>query len=147
MTPAAEQFIGVATFAAITGRPVATRVFDPLYPLGAHIELSQRGELLCIAPATADFLARTALGMADDLLATLYLGFTGPVFMAPAMNSQMWEKPSVQRNVAQLRADGVKIIDPEEGWLSCRTRGAGRMAAPESIAVIILESLGPWPAS
>ncbi|MBM4002239.1 MAG: phosphopantothenoylcysteine decarboxylase [Planctomycetes bacterium] len=147
MTPAAEQFIGAATFAAITARPVASRVFDPAYPLGAHIELSQRGQLLCIAPATADFLARTALGMADDLLATLYLGFTGPVFMAPAMNCQMWEKPSVQRNVAQLRADGVSIIDPEEGWLSCRTRGAGRMAAPESIAAIILEALGPWPAS
>jgi phosphopantothenoylcysteine decarboxylase/phosphopantothenate--cysteine ligase len=75
--------------------------------------------------------------MADDLLSTLYLAFTGPVIVAPAMNAQMWAKPAVARNVAQLLADGVTIVDPEEGWLSCRDQGAGRMAAPETIRAAI----------
>ena len=141
MTEAARVFVGPATFAALTGRQVAIDVFDPLFPLGAHIELAQRGELLCIAPATADVLARTATGLADDLLATLFLGFAGPVLMAPAMNCEMWQKPSVQRNVKQLRADGVLMIDPEEGWLSCRQQGAGRMAAPEKIFAAITQAL------
>ena len=148
ITAAAEQFVGRATFAALTGRPVATRVFDEqTYPLGAHIELAQRGQLLCIAPATADVLAKLALGFADDLLSTLYLSFTGPVLMAPAMNCEMWEKPVVQRNVEQLRRDGVIFIDPEEGWLSCRQRGAGRMAAPEKILAAIQQHLSAPPKS
>lgn len=142
MTAAAEQFVGRATFAALTGRPVATRVFDEqLFPLGAHIELAERGQLLCIAPTTADVLAKSAHGLADDLLSTLYLSFTGPVLLAPAMNCEMWEKPAVQRNVEQLRRDGVIFIDPEEGWLSCRQRGAGRMAAPEKILAAIQANL------
>jgi phosphopantothenoylcysteine decarboxylase/phosphopantothenate--cysteine ligase len=142
MTPSAEQFIGAATFAALTGRPVARESFDDAhYPLGAHIELAERGELLCVAPSTANFLAKAAQGMADDLLSTLYLAFPGPVVVAPAMNNDMWAKPAVQRNVAQLRADGVRIVDPEEGWLSCRKRGPGRMAAPETIAAAIAEAL------
>ncbi|MGE0606101.1 MAG: flavoprotein [Pirellulales bacterium] len=134
MTAAAEKFVGPATFAALTGRPVAKRSFDdPAYPLGAHIMLAERAELLCVAPATADFLAKAAHGLADDLLSTLFLAFGGPVLLAPAMNCQMWDKPAVQRNVTQLRADGLEFVDPEEGWLSCRQRGAGRMAAPETI--------------
>jgi phosphopantothenoylcysteine decarboxylase len=138
MTAAAREFIGPATFAALTGRPVLERVFDESqHPLGAHIDLAQRGQLLCVAPATANVLAKAACGMADDLLSTLLLSFTGPVLMAPAMNCEMWEKPAVQRNVAQLRADGVHFVDPEEGWLSCRTRGVGRMAAPEKIFAAI----------
>jgi phosphopantothenoylcysteine decarboxylase len=138
LTAAAERFIGAATFAAITGRPVATRIFDEQsFPLGAHIELAERAELLCIAPATADFLSKAAHGAADDLLSTLLLSFTGPVLMAPAMNCEMWAKPAVERNVAQLRADGYEFIDPEAGWLSCRQRGIGRMAAPETILAAI----------
>jgi phosphopantothenoylcysteine synthetase/decarboxylase len=133
-TAAAEQFVGAATFAALTGRPVARKVFDEAqFPLGAHIELAERAELLVVAPASADFLAKAAHGLADDLLSTLYLAFTGRVLMAPAMNTAMWEKPAVQRNLTQLRADGVQFIDPESGWLSCRQVGAGRMAAPERI--------------
>jgi phosphopantothenoylcysteine decarboxylase len=140
MTAAAREFIGPATFAALTGRPVAERVFDEAQsPLGAHIDLAQRGELLCVAPATANVLAKAATGMADDLLSTLLLSFTGPVLLAPAMNCEMWEKPSVQRNVAQLRRDGVHFVDPEEGWLSCRQQGVGRMAAPEKILDAIQE--------
>lgn len=138
MTAAAREFVGATTFEALTGRSVHDRVFhDADHPLGAHIELAQRGELLCIAPATANFLAKAALGMADDLLSTLALCFRGPILVAPAMNCEMWAKPAVQRNVAQLRADGVSIIDPEEGWLSCRERGAGRMAAPDVIQAAI----------
>jgi phosphopantothenoylcysteine decarboxylase/phosphopantothenate--cysteine ligase len=140
LTRAAETFVGAATFAALTGRPVARELFDPAYPLGAHIELARRAQLLVIAPATADILAKTAHGLADDLLSTLYLSFTGKVIMAPAMNCEMWEKPAVQRNVAQLQADGVQFVGPGEGWLSCRQQGAGRMAEPEQILAIV-ESL------
>jgi phosphopantothenoylcysteine decarboxylase len=120
------------------------RVFDEVqHPLGAHIDLAQRADLVCIAPATAHLMAKAAHGMADDLLSTLLLSFTGPVLMAPAMNFEMWEKPSVKRNVAQLRADGVHFVDPEDGWLSCRQRGVGRMAAPEKIQAAIAELLKP----
>lgn len=142
MTAAAEQFVGTATFAALTGRPVATRIFeDARYPLGAHIELADRAQLLCVAPATAHFLAQAALGLASDLLSTLYLAFPGPVLVAPAMNTAMWEKAAVQRNVAQLRADGVHIVDPEEGWLSCRKAGKGRMAGPDVLQQVIQHHL------
>lgn len=138
MTAAAERFVGPATFAALTGRSVCTKTFDDgSFPLGAHITLAKQAELLCIAPASADFLAKAASGLADDLLSTLYLSFTGLVLIAPAMNTEMWLKPVVQRNVERLREDGVQVIDPEEGWLSCRTVGAGRMAEPETIFATI----------
>jgi len=142
MTAAAERFVGAATFAALTGRPVAREIFDEAqFPLGAHIMLAEKAELLVVAPASADFLAKAAHGAADDLLTTLYLAFTGPVLMAPAMNTAMWEKPAVQRNIAQLRADGVQFVDPTSGWLSCRQTGAGRMAEPDSIAGAIASLL------
>jgi len=138
MTSAAEQFIGAATFRALTGRPVATCAFPPnAHPLGPHIELARGADLLCVAPATANLLAKAAHGMADDLLSTLLLSFRGPVLFAPAMNSEMWEKPAVQRNVARLQQDGVNFVGPDEGWLSCRDKGAGRMAEPADIAAEI----------
>ena len=120
MTSAAEKFVGSATFAALSGRPVATESFDARYPLGAHIELAESADLLCVAPATANTLAKFAMGTADDLLSTLYLCFRGPVWVAPAMNDRMWEHPATHRNVEQLRNDGVHFIDPADGWLSCR---------------------------
>jgi phosphopantothenoylcysteine decarboxylase len=141
LSRAAEEFVGEATFAALTGRGVHRHVFSPDEPLGAHITLASKAELLCVAPATANFLAKAACGMADDLLSTLYLAFTGTVILAPAMNCEMWDKPAVQRNVTQLRADGIHFVDPEEGWLSCRTRGIGRMASPEKIYAAIEEAL------
>jgi len=142
MTDAARQFVGPPTFAALTGRRVGGDLFQPdEHPLGAHIELAEAGELLCIAPATAQFLAKAAHGLADDLLSTLYLCFAGPILLAPAMNCEMWEKPAVQRNVQRLREDGVQLVDPEEGWLSCRRRGMGRMAAPEAILAAIIDLL------
>src|ERR1700677_2815084 len=100
MTQSAREFIGPATFTALTGRPIAEHVFDgQQHPLGAHIDLAAKAELLVVAPATANLMAKAAGGAADDLLSTLLLSFTGPVLLAPAMNSEMWEKPAVQRNV------------------------------------------------
>jgi phosphopantothenoylcysteine decarboxylase len=146
MTRAAGEFVGKSALAALTGRPVATDVFEPdLFPLGAHIVLAQRAELFCIAPATADFLAKAAHGLADDLVSTLYLAFAGPVLVAPAMNPDMWAKPAVQRNVRQLRDDGVTIIAPDDGWLSCRRSGPGRMAEPDRIQLAIETTLQGQP--
>ena len=146
LTRNARRFIGEATFAALTARPVATRSFDPgVHPLGAHIELAARADLVVVAPASADLIAKVAIGAADDLLTTLLLCAECPVVMAPAMNSAMWAKPSVQRNVRQVAADGVQIIQPGTGWLSCRQQGAGRMAEPEEIAGVIRELLASVP--
>jgi len=141
MTRSATELVGPKTFEALSGRPVGVEVFGP----GAHphIELAERAELLCVAPATANFLAKAAWGLADDLLSTTLLAFSGPVVMAPAMNKRMWEKPSVRRNVARLREDGVRLVDPEEGYLSCGTYGAGRMASPETIFSVIRSLLEP----
>ncbi|NUQ64385.1 MAG: phosphopantothenoylcysteine decarboxylase [Pirellulales bacterium] len=140
MTEAATQLVGPKTFEALTGRPVRTDVFGPgPHP---HIELARAAELICIAPATADFLAKAALGLGDDLLSTTLLSFDGPVILAPAMNCEMWRKPAVQRNAAQLRADGYQIVDPEEGRLSCGDIGPGRMASPEKLFDVIAETLG-----
>lgn len=141
LTHSAQEFIGAATFRALTGRGVCTDIFDRRYPLGAHIELARKAELLCIAPTSADFMAKAAHGMADDLLSTLLLSFRGPVLMAPAMNGEMWEKPAVQRNFQQLRDDGVHFADPQEGWLSCRDKGVGRMAEPGDIKAAITSLL------
>jgi len=141
MTRAARKFIGPATFRALTGRPVVTDGFDRHYPLGAHIELADQAQLLCVAPASADVLAKAACGLADDLLTTLLLSFTGPILVAPAMNAAMWDKPSVQRNIATLRSDGYHLIGPQEGWQSCRRVGMGRMAEPAEIQAAIERQL------
>lgn len=142
MTRAATKFVGPATFRALTGRKVYTRVFESSeFPLGPHIELARKADLLCVAPASANFMAQAAHGLADDLLSTLLLSFTGPVVIAPAMNTEMWEKPSVQRNLQQLQADGLQVVGPQAGWLSCRQQGVGRMAEPEEIKQLILQQL------
>ncbi len=145
MTRSAHQFVGAATFTALTGRPVFTEIFDGLdqYPLGPHIELARKSDLLCVAPATADFLAKSCHGAADSLLSALYLCFRGPVIMAPAMNCEMWEKSAVQRNVETLKSDGVQMIGPNEGWLSCRQKGAGRMAEPDELFNAITAIIDP----
>ena len=139
MTRSASELVGPKTFEALTNRPVAIDLFATgFHP---HIEIADRADLICVAPATANLLAKAAVGLADDLLSTLLLSFRGPVILAPAMNSRMWEKPAVQRNVAQLRADSFVFVDPEEGYLSCGTRGPGRMADPERIFQVIQEAL------
>ena len=146
LTRNAKRFVGPATFAALTGRPVAIRMFDPgVYPLGAHIELAARADLVVVAPASADLLAKVAGGAADDLLTTLLLCAECPIVVAPAMNSAMWAKPAVQRNVNQIAADGGRIVQPGSGWLSCRQQGTGRMAEPEEIVNVIRDLLNDAP--
>ncbi len=143
MTRSARRFIGETTFEALTNRPVHTSLFSPReHPLGEHIGLARRAQLLVVAPASADCIAKFAHGLADDLLSTLYMAYTGPVLAAPAMNSDMWAKPAVQRNLAQLKSDGIHFVDPGEGWLSCGTTGPGRMAEPDEIFERIGQLLG-----
>jgi phosphopantothenoylcysteine decarboxylase/phosphopantothenate--cysteine ligase len=108
----------------------------------AHVELADRADVFCIAPATANLLAKAAHGLADDLVSTLVLSFPGPILLAPAMNSDMWAKASVQRNLQVLRDDGFQIVEPGTGWLSCRKTGPGRMAEPEVILAAIEKAFG-----
>lgn len=146
LSGSAEQFVGRATFEALTGRPALSEFFGVAgHPLGPHIDLAAQGELLCVAPATANFVAKVAHGLADDLLSTTVLAFGGPIVLAPAMNTQMWEKASVQRNIAQLRDDGLHLVGPDSGWLSCRQQGVGRMASPDELFAAITRLLGETP--
>lgn len=134
MTEAAQKFVGPTTFEALTNRPVYQSLFKPVeHPQGEHIGLARRADVYLVAPATADFLARAAHGHASDLVSTLALTVTCPVFVAPAMNTEMWNKPAVQRNMQQLKEDGLEFIEPGSGWLSCGQVGAGRMAEPTEI--------------
>ena len=143
LTQAAEKFITPLTFAALTGRKVITDLFasssseETLSSAIEHIAVAQENDLLVIAPATADLLARLAHGMASDFLTTTYLAFTGPVILAPAMNNNMWTHPATQENLAILKRRGHLIIEPEEGLLACGTTGPGRLAEPERIADIV----------
>jgi phosphopantothenoylcysteine decarboxylase len=141
MTESAAKLVAPKTFEALSGRPVRTDIFEFGPGAHPHIELAESGELFCIAPATANILAKAACGLADDLLSTILLSFHGPVIFAPAMNNHMWEKPAVERNVRQLREDGFLFVDPEEGYLSCGAVGAGRMASPERIFKAIADVL------
>jgi phosphopantothenoylcysteine decarboxylase/phosphopantothenate--cysteine ligase len=134
MTANAVRFVAPMTFQALTGRPVAT----DLWTSGAsnamdHIALSRGADLIVVAPASADFLARLAQGRADDLLATLCLARECPLAVVPAMNRQMWSNPATQRNVAQLRADGVHVLGPASGEQACGEFGDGRMLEPREI--------------
>ena len=142
MTEAATHFIGATTFEALTGRPVYASSFKPVEHFrGEHIGLAQRAELFVVAPATAHFLAQAAGGFAGDLLSTLVLTATCPLLLAPAMNCEMWAKRSVQRNIGILRSDGVYIVEPGSGWLSCGQVGAGRMAEPAEIILAMTDLL------
>lgn len=140
MTESATKLIGPKTFEALTRRPVATSMWNAnlVHP---HIELARQANVFCIAPATANIMAKAACGIADDLMSTTILAFNGSLLMAPAMNTVMWEKPSTQRNYRQLLADGVKMLGPEEGRLSCGESGAGRMIDPEIICEEIVKEL------
>ena len=133
ITKSAGQFIGAATLSALSGRPVASGMFEPSYPLGAHIEVARDLDLMIVAPTTANLLAKFASGTADDLVSTLYLQVECPVLLAPAMSSSMWDKAAVQRNLEVLQDDGCHFVGPETGWLCCRVSGNGRMSEPEKI--------------
>ena len=137
MTRSATKLIAPQTFEALSGRPVYCSVFGTKRS-HVHIDLARPADLFCIAPATANILAKAAHGIADDLVSTLILSFDKPILFASAMNSVMWNKPSVQRNVKQLRDDGMFFIGPEPGHLSCGETGLGRMTEPEKIVEKIL---------
>lgn len=141
MTAHATELVAPRTFQALTGRPVSVEMFARGVSAIPHIEPARKAELFCVAPTTANFLGKAANGIADDLLSTLYLAFSGPVLMAPAMNCEMWAKPAVQRNVQRLLEDGVRFVGPEEGRLACGVTGAGRMAEPEQIFEKIFQIL------
>src|SRR5258708_1759552 len=144
MTRGAEEFIRPLTFAALTGRKVHTHLFsaasadDTLASAIDHIRLAQEHQLLVVAPATADLLAKFAHGLAEDLLTTTYLAFTGTVVLAPAMNTNMWNHPATQANVALLRERGHIFVEPGDGLLACGMVGPGRLAEPEEIAAAVL---------
>jgi phosphopantothenoylcysteine decarboxylase/phosphopantothenate--cysteine ligase len=140
MTRAAQEFIQPLTFASLTGRKVITGLFseasaqDTLSSAVEHIAVAKENDLLVVAPATADLLAKFSTGLADDFLSTLYLAFTGKVLLSPAMNTAMWEHPATQANLATLRQRGCSIIDPDDGWLACGVTGTGRLPDPLRIA-------------
>ena len=134
MTRHATEFVGALTFQSISGLPVITGMFETTDdPEIKHIQIAQEIDLLLVAPATANMLAKFANGIADDFLSTLYISTTAPVLVAPAMNVEMWAHPATRENVRRLRERGVKFIDPGEGYLACRTVGAGRLAEPDEI--------------
>ncbi len=139
MTASATELVRPKTFEALTGRPVGLALFEQSpHP---HIELASQADLVCVAPATANILAKAACGLADDLLSTVLLSFDGPVIMAPAMNYRMWNHPAVQRNVRQLTEDGRVLLEPEEGHLSCGESGKGRMVSADTIFEAIARAL------
>ncbi len=134
MTEAATRFVGPVTFQALTGRQVYTDQWDSSVPNNmAHIELSRQADAIVIAPATADFLAKLANGLADDLLSTLCIARNCPLLVAPAMNREMWANPATQRNVARLIEDGIVMLGPDEGDQACGETGVGRMLEPEDL--------------
>jgi len=136
MTRSAEEFVRPLTFAALTGRKALTDLFA-IESAIEHISVAQDHELLVIAPATADLMAKLAHGLADDFLTTLYLAFTGPVVIAPAMNVNMWQHAATQANVETLRRRGHRMVEPASGYLACGMTGPGRLAEPEEIAEAI----------
>src|ERR1035438_6304535 len=149
MTESATRFIQPLTFAALTGHKVITSLWDDANTTeGAydssieHIGEAQWAEALVVAPATANILAKFAHGIADDFLTTMYLAARAPVLVAPAMNVNMWEHPATRANIEILSQRGVKVIEPGTGDLACGMVGTGRMAEPEAIADVVLNSLG-----
>jgi phosphopantothenoylcysteine decarboxylase/phosphopantothenate--cysteine ligase len=143
MTRSARRFVRPLTFEALSGRRVLGSLWRPEYAYDPqHIRLTDRADLVVIAPATANILAKIAHGLADDLLSTLMTAITAPVVLAPAMNDRMWANPVVQANVARLRELDFAILGPAEGWLACRSQGPGRMVEPETILNAVVERLG-----
>ncbi|MFQ5722900.1 MAG: bifunctional phosphopantothenoylcysteine decarboxylase/phosphopantothenate--cysteine ligase CoaBC [Terriglobia bacterium] len=148
MTTHAQEFIRPLTFAALTGRKVITGMFEagpgPANVESAveHIAVADSADLLLLAPATANLLGKLAHGMADDFLTTTYLATKAPVVVAPAMNVHMWQHPTVQANVKRLRELGVKVVEPEEGYLACGWTGPGRLASNETILAQVRQLLG-----
>ena len=144
LTEGGARFVTAMTFAALSEQPVHTSLWDlkDEAEMG-HIQLSREADLLVICPATADLLAKMAAGIADDLATTLLLATDKPVLAAPAMNVRMWSHAATRRNVAQLRADGVTVIEPDEGPMACGEFGPGRLPETEAIMAAIAGALAP----
>ncbi len=140
MTRSALEFLGPQTMAAITGTPPQTDLFGAA-SVSPHTELAAWAEAMVVAPATAATLARMASGESDDLLVATLLAFTGPVVVAPAMHSEMWEHPATRRNIAVLGGDGVQLVGPVPGALAGGDEGMGRMAEPEAILEAVMTAL------
>jgi len=140
LTERATRFVGRATFDALASEPTQMSVWDEVSPI-PHTRLGQRADLIVVAPATADLLARYAAGIADDLLTTTLVATAAPVLICPAMHTEMWAHPSVQDNLATLRSRGVSVVPPEDGRLAGGDIGSGRMAEPATIAATVLEML------
>lgn len=147
MTRAARKFITPLTFESLTGRLVLTSMWNAPEPTDAqHIRATARADLILVAPATANTLARFAHGLADDIVSTLVLSADSPVLLAPAMNDRMWKSPITQANMSRLKEMGFHVVGPGVGWLACRTIGEGRLAEPKEIvdaAVTILKASRP----
>jgi phosphopantothenoylcysteine decarboxylase / phosphopantothenate---cysteine ligase len=147
MTRSAREFVTPLTFAALSGQKVITDLFAEsggeanLESAIEHIAVAQRTDLLLVAPATADVIAKFAGGIADDFLTTLHLASTAPVVIAPAMNVNMWNHPATQENLEMLRARGVHVVQPDEGYLACGMTGPGRLAGQEAIVAAVREVL------
>lgn len=144
MSEAAQRFVTPLTFASLTGRRTFTGLWDAQDHHDAqHIALTERADLMVIAPATANIIGKIAGGIADDLVSALAMTATGacPILLAPSMNTRMWESPIVQTNLERLKALGFATVGPGEGWLACRTVGAGRMAEPDEILAAAAELL------
>ena len=147
MTRSAREFIAPLTFAALSGQKVIVDLFGEsggeanLESAIEHIAVAQRTDLLLVAPATADILAKFARGIADDFLTTLYLATTAPVVVAPAMNVNMWNHAATQENIERLRKRSVHVVSPDEGYLACGMTGAGRLAGQEAIVAAVRETL------
>jgi phosphopantothenoylcysteine decarboxylase/phosphopantothenate--cysteine ligase len=142
MTPDAQQFVAPLTFQALSARPVRTEIFeltDSSDP--QHISLTERADLMLVAPATANVIAKVAAGLTDDLVSLMVCAAACPVVFAPAMNHRMWENPIARENVAKLAGLGYRFIGPEPGWLACRNVGLGRMTEPQDIVAEIVKLL------
>jgi phosphopantothenoylcysteine decarboxylase len=134
MTPAAQKFVTPLTFEALSGRRVRTDIFDTVDTGDTqHIKLTERAQLMLVAPATTNLLAKVAHGLTDDLVSLMVCAAACPVVFAPAMNSRMWDHPIAQENYARLSQLGYRFIGPEPGWLACRTTGVGRLSEPQKI--------------
>lgn len=144
MTEAARGMVTPATFQALSGRPVYTDMWDATIPDNmAHIEISRGRDAIVVAPATADFIAKLANGLADDLLSTLCLARDCPLIVAPAMNRQMWQSPATRRNIDRLQRDGVSVLGPVSGDQACGEVGMGRMLEAHDIAESVAGLLAP----
>jgi phosphopantothenoylcysteine decarboxylase/phosphopantothenate--cysteine ligase len=144
MTDAASHFVAPVTFQALSGNPVFADQWDPRVANNmAHIELSRDADVLLIAPASADFIAKVANGLADDLLSTLTLARDCPLLIAPAMNVQMWENAATRRNIATLRGDGIAVLGPASGDQACGETGLGRMIEAEEIVAELIAHFQP----